>query len=102
MTGIRYFHYDRFDHRQVKARGHAIVEQSCVPQDPTVVVEILLVEAPSDPLRRSALHLALYVARMNRLAGILGDRAAEHLDFARIGINFDVDASGCESGPDPA
>src|SRR5215467_10616634 len=39
---------------------------------------------------------------MNRLAGVLGDRAAKNLYFARVGIDFDIDEGRRESRPDAA
>src|SRR5258708_25107893 len=102
MPGVCFLDDDGFDHRQVEAGGHAIVEKSGVTQRALVVVKIFFVERPSESLRGAALHLTFDVARMNRLAGILRNGASENLDFAGVGIDFDVDERRRESGSDAA
>src|SRR5260370_704809 len=82
MPGVGNLDYYCLDQRQIEARGHPVVEQSGISEDALVVVEILLVEPPSDSLRSATLHLALDVPRVNRLAGVLADRAAKDLNLA--------------------
>src|SRR6266566_9960743 len=102
MAGVRFLDDARFDHRQVETGRHPVVEESAVTQRTLVVVEVFLVERPAEALHRSTLHLTLDVARMNRLAGILRDGDSEQMNFAGIGIDFDIDARGRESRADAA
>src|ERR1700722_2057333 len=102
MTGVGFLDDDGFDHRQVEAGRHAVVEESGVTQRALVVVKIFFVERPAETLRGAALHLAFDVARMNRLARILRDGASEDLYFAGVGIDLDVNAGRRESRSDAA
>src|SRR4029077_5312412 len=86
-----------FDHRQVEAGRDPGIEQTPVTQDALTFVEVLLVERPADPLHGATLHLAFDVARMDRLAGVLGYRGPQNLDLAGLGIDLDVDAGRCET-----
>ena len=69
---------------------------------PFVVVDVFLVKRPAQTLRGAALHLAFDVARMNRLAGVLRNGAAQDLDFAGIGIDFDIDQQAGKGRSDAA
>ena len=91
MTGISDLDDLSFDHRQIQAGRHAIIEQAKIAQVALAVVDVFLVERPSEPLCASALHLTFDVARMNCPAGVLGDGAAQNLTLAGIRIHFDID-----------
>src|SRR5213596_1435808 len=54
---------------------------------------------PADALRRAALVLALDVARMERLPGILRHRVAEDLHAPGLRVDLDVDQMRAEAGP---
>ena len=54
------------------------------------IVEVFLVECPTNALYRAALHLALHVRRVNRPASVLDDRKAQDLDLAGLGIHPDI------------
>src|SRR5215831_1553930 len=90
MTWGRHFNYTGLDQGKVKAGRHAVIEETGVPQDSPVIVEIFLIQCPADPLGCSALHLTFDVTRMNRFANILRHRGAQNINLARIGIDFHV------------
>ena len=96
MVGVGNLEDLRVDERQVGAHRNAVVEEARVLQPPVLAVDVLLVERPADALRRAALELALDVGRMNRLAGVLDHRVAQHLRGAGFGIDLDVADMGGE------
>src|SRR5271156_2801806 len=102
MAGVRFLDEDGFDHRQVEAGRHPVVEETEVTQRALVVVKIFFVQRPAESLRGAALHLSLDVARMNRLAGILRDGASQDLHLAGVGIDFDVNQRGRKAWSYPA
>ena len=56
-----------------------------------VIVDVFLVQRPTDALHRPALHLSLDIAGVNGLAGILDRGVAQDGDFAGFAVNFDID-----------
>src|SRR5580704_838944 len=92
--------YNSFDLRQIEAGWHSIIEQPDITQGASIVVNIFLVERPTDALRRATLHLTLDVAWMERLAGVLRDSRAQYLDFSGVGVDLDVNAGARERRPD--
>ncbi len=86
------------DHREIRRHRHAVVEEARVLDHTVLVEDVLLVERPSDPLGRTALHLALDVARVDGFAGVLNGRVAEHRDPAGFWIDLDVTHVCRESG----
>src|SRR5216683_3293875 len=93
---------DRLDHRQVETRRHPVIEKARVTQDALFVVEIFLVQGPSDSLSHTALHLPFDVARMDGAPRVLRYRGAQYLHLARILVDLDVDAYGREGIADRA
>ena len=61
-------------------------------------VVILLVQPPADALHASALHLALDVARVDGLAGILCNRESQYVHLAGFRVYLDIDQVG-RKGP---
>jgi hypothetical protein len=101
MTRICYLDDCSFDHRQIEAGRHAVIEQAEIAQVALAVVDVLLVERPSKPLCGSTLHLTFDVACMNRPAGVLGDRAAENLSLAGSGSTSRSTNVTAKAGPTP-
>src|SRR5262249_57328774 len=77
-------------HRHVGCHRNTVIEEARVLQTAVLVVPVLLVERPSDPLNGATLHLAFDVAWMHRLACVLHHRIAQNLDGARVWIDLDV------------
>src|SRR5260370_19444799 len=102
MPGVGFLDDDGFDHRQVEASRHPVVEESGVPQRALVVVKIFFVERPAESLHGATLHLSFDVARMNRLARVLRDGASQDLYFAGVWIDLDVNAGRRETRSDAA
>src|SRR5207247_7343312 len=74
MAGIRNFYDDGFDHGQIEAGRHSVVEEARVPHLVLGVEEVFFIERPTDSLDRASLHLSLDIAWMHGLAGILNCR----------------------------
>ena len=70
-------------HRQVRGHRHAVVEEARVLHHALGIPDVLLVQRPADALRRAALHLALDVARVHGLAGVLDRGVADDLGCGR-------------------
>ena len=66
VAGVRDFHQHRFDHRQIRGDRHPVVEESRILEAALVVVDVLLVQGPSDALGRPSLDLPLDIARVDR------------------------------------
>ena len=98
MQRIGHLDDHRIDHREIRRHRHAVVEESRVLDHAAVVEDVLLVERPSDPLGRAALHLALDIARVDGLSSVLNGRVAEHRDLAGFGIDLDVTQVRREAG----
>src|SRR5215469_16349783 len=90
MARSRHLNDTCFDQREIEAGRHSIIEEASVPQNPSIVVKVLLVQRPANSLRCSTLHLTFNVTRMNRLADVLGDGCSEDLNLGGIRIDFDV------------
>ena len=101
MVRVGHFDDHGIDHRQIRGHGNAVVEEVRVLQPPVLVVDIFLVERPADTLRRGALVLAFDVARVDRLAGILGNGEAQDRHLAGLRVDLDVDRLGGEAGARP-
>ena len=78
------------DQWQVGRDRHAIIKKPRVIETALLVVDVLLVERPADPLGDAALDLALYRAGMDGAADILRRGVAEHLHMSGLGIDFDI------------
>src|SRR6266852_4563708 len=102
MARVRHLDNYRLDHRQVETRRHPVIEKARVTQDALFVVEIFLVQGPSDSLSHTALHLPFDVARMDGAPGVLRYRGAQYLHLARILVDLDVNAYGRERISDRA
>ena len=90
---------DGFDHRQVEAGRHPIVEQPDIAQHALGVVEVFLVERPSEALRGATLHLAFDVAGMNRLAGVLRNGARRTCTLPVSGSTSTSTSVAAKAGP---
>ena len=97
---VRIGHLDnlRVDHRQVGRHGYAVVEKPGIVQHAVVVVDVLLVQRPADPLDRASLHLTLDVVGVDRGAGILDGGEARHRGATRLAIKVDVRQVDREGG----
>ena len=100
MTRVRHLDDDRVDHRQVVGDRHPVVQERAVHHVAPVVHEVLFVQAPADALGRSALHLPLDVARVDRLARVLRYCRSEHLDLARLRVGLEIDDEPCKCRAD--
>src|SRR5262252_10785282 len=90
MAGIGHLDDDRINHRHVGCHGNTVIEEAWVLQASVLVVPVLLVERPSNPLNGATLHLAFDVAWMYRLASVLHHGIAQNLYSARVWIDLDV------------
>jgi hypothetical protein len=88
MPRIRHLNQNRFDHREVQARRHAVVKKSRVPHRAALIVVVFFVERPADTLSDTTLDLPFDVTGMHRLAHILRRRVTQDLDLAGLRIEF--------------
>ena len=98
MPRIRHLDQNRFDHREVKARRHAVVKKSRVPHRTAVIIVVFFVERPADTLSDTTLDLPFDVTGMHRLANILSRRVTQDLDLASLRINLHIHNMGGEAG----
>jgi len=105
MLRVRHLDHDRVEHRQVRADGHAIIEEARIIHLAILVVDVFLVERPADTLGNAALHLALHIGGVDRAADILERRVAHdphdtefdiHLDIADVRGEAALGAGGVE------
>src|SRR6266849_10688927 len=99
MARCRHFNNASLDQREVEAGRHSVIKQAAVTQNALVVVKVLLVQRPADPMGSATLHLTFDVARMNRFANVLRHRGAQNFNLARVGIDFHVDEGSSEGWP---
>ena len=99
MTRIRHFDQDCIDHRHVRGYRHAIVEEAGVLQASFLVVDVFLVQRPTDTLHRAALQLTFDIGRMNGGTDVLNRRIAQDFHKARFRIDFDVADMRAEARP---
>src|SRR5438067_2344203 len=90
MIGMGHLNNVSFDQWQVEAGRYAIIKKAGVPHTTLLVIEIFLVESPSEPLRGATLHLPLDIAGMQRLADVLGYAGSQDLNFAGLRIKFEI------------
>ena len=102
MIPIRHLDHDRIDHRDIESHRHPVVEETRIAHPAVLVVDILLIQRPADPLHHPSLHLALDVARMDRPAGILGAHETQDGDPADLGVDLHVAELSQEPGRLPA
>lgn len=99
---IRDFHQHGIDHRQVKARRDAIVQEAGIEHRPFRIEDVLFVQSPADALHGPALNLSLDVARMDGFADVLERGVAQNLRLACLGVDLDIHDVDAESGADAA
>src|SRR5262249_61506263 len=88
MTWIGDFDQHRVNHRQVESRRHTIVQEARIDHIPSIVVDKLLVQGPTDPLHRPTLDLAFHIARVNGFAHVLHRLHPHHRDFPSLTITL--------------
>src|SRR6516162_2263143 len=72
MIWMGYFNYVGFDEWEVETSRNPIVEEARITHATLLIVEVFLVQSPSEALGGSALHLPFDITRMKRLADVLG------------------------------
>ena len=94
MARVRNLNQHGFDHGQVQASRHPIVQKTRVLQSAIITVNVFFVERPADALGHTTLHLAFNIARMNGRTDILNRRIAKNIDLAGLLINRDIHHMG--------
>jgi len=85
-----YFNYVGFDEWEVETSRNPIVEEARITHATLLIVEVFLVQSPSEALGGSALHLPFDITRMKRLADVLRYASSQDLNFARFRVDLDV------------
>ena len=98
MARVGHFDQHRLDHRHVRGDGHAVIQEPGVLHLALVVVDVFLVQRPTDALRRAALDLAFDVAGVDRLADILDRGVALDRDVTGLLIDRHVADVRAEAG----
>ena len=97
MTGVRDLNHDGFNHGQIQAGRHPIVQEAGVLHQSVLAVDVFLVERPADPLGHAALHLTFHIAGMDGPSNVLDSRVAQHVHLAGFLVHGHVNHMGCKA-----
>ena len=94
VVGIGHLDDHRVNHREVKARRHAVIQEAGIDHVAILIEVILFIEGPTNALHHTALELTFHITGVNRLPGILDGCVAQDGDFPRLRVHLHVDDMG--------
>src|SRR5688572_22620460 len=90
MVRVWHFDDDRLDFRNVGGDWHAVIEEARIFKAAVLVVNIFLVQRPTDALHYAAVDLPFAITRVYRSAHVLRCHVAKYFGIARFRIDLDI------------